>query len=250
MSVYTKAAEMVKRSGRITAFTGAGISVESGIPPFRGDGGLWSKYDPALLDINYFRAHPEKSWPVIKEIFYDFFGRAKPNAAHRALAELESKGMVQTIITQNIDNLHQAAGSKEVHEFHGNSQYLICESCAGRYHVSEVNLDEMPPCCRQCGGLLKPDFVFFGETIPQGAYARSVREAQLSDLFILIGTTGEVVPASMIPPLAKSQGASIIEINIDPSNYTDRISDLFIQAKATDGMTGLMDALGMPFPSE
>jgi len=250
MSIYKKAAEMVKHSGRITAFTGAGISVESGIPPFRGDDGLWSKYDPALLDINYFRAYPEKSWPVIKEIFYDFFGKAKPNAAHRALAVLEKNGMVQTVITQNIDNLHQEAGSKEVYEFHGNSQYLICDSCAGRYHVSEVNLDEMPPYCRQCGGLLKPDFVFFGEAIPQGVYARSVREAQLSDLFILIGTTGEVVPASMIPPLAKSRGASIIEINIDPSNYTERISDLFIQAKATEGMIGLMDALGIPLLPE
>jgi len=250
MSVFSKAAEIVRRSERITAFTGAGISVESGIPPFRGEGGLWSKYDPELLDIGYFRAHPEKSWPVIKEIFYDFFGKAEPNAAHLALAELEKRGMVQTVITQNIDNLHQEAGSREVYEFHGNSQYLVCENCAGRYHVSQVNLDELPPCCRQCGGLLKPDFVFFGESIPPTAYTKSVFEAEHSDLFILIGTTGEVMPAAMIPPLAKRCGASIIEINIEPSNYTGSIADVYIEAKATEGMTGLMEALAIPFPAE
>jgi len=250
MSVFTKAAEMVERSERITAFTGAGISVESGIPPFRGEGGLWSKYDPALLDIGYFRAHPEQSWPVIKEIFYDFFGRAKPNAAHRALAELEKKSVVQTVITQNIDNLHQEAGSVEVYEFHGNSQYLICESCGGRSHVSEIDLNSLPPLCPKCGGLWKPDFVFFGEAIPQTAYTKSVFEAEHSDLFILIGTTGEVMPAAMIPPTAKRYGASIIEINVETSNYTEHITDVFIQGKATEGMTGLMEALGMPFPGE
>ncbi|PKK83769.1 MAG: RNA polymerase subunit sigma [candidate division Zixibacteria bacterium HGW-Zixibacteria-1] len=250
MSIFNQAAELVRSSQRITAFTGAGISVESGIPPFRGEGGLWEKYDPGYLEINYFRAHPAKSWPVIKEIFYDFFGSARPNAAHLALAELEKKEILQTVITQNIDNLHQAAGSKEVYEFHGNSQYLICDNCAGRYHVSQINLDELPPCCRQCGGLLKPDFVFFGETVPQEVYSKAVLEAQMSDLFILIGTTGEVMPAALIPPLAKSNGTSILEINVEPSNYTDRISDIFIRAKATEGMTGLMQALGISFVSD
>lgn len=245
MDIYHNAAELVRSSKRITAFTGAGISVESGIPPFRGKDGLWEKYDPTYLDINYFRENPAVSWPVIKEIFYDFFGRAVPNAAHLALAELERQHILQTVITQNIDNLHQAAGSREVFEFHGNSQYLVCDNCAGRYHVSLINLDELPPCCRQCGGLLKPDFVFFGEPIPQAAYSRALVEAQTSDLFILIGTTGEVMPAALIPPLAKSNGTSILEINVAPSNYTNRISDIFIQAKATEGMTGLMQALGI-----
>lgn len=101
-----QAAELIKNSRRTTAFTGAGISVESGIPPFRGKDGLWSKIDPVFLDINYFHQYPEKSWRLIKEIFYDFFGQAKPNAAHFALAEMEKKGLLHSIITQNIDNLH------------------------------------------------------------------------------------------------------------------------------------------------
>jgi NAD-dependent deacetylase len=125
-----QAAGLIKSSRRTTAFTGAGISVESGIPPFRGSDGLWSKFDPVFLDIDYFHRYPERSWKLIKEIFYDFFGRAKPNAAHYALAAMERAGFLHSVITQNIDNLHQKAGSKEVYEFHGNSRYLICDSCS------------------------------------------------------------------------------------------------------------------------
>lgn len=246
--MYTQAADAVKNARRITVFTGAGISVESGIPPFRGANGLWSTYDPSSLEINYFNANPESAWVVIKEIFYDFFGAAKPNAAHIGVAELERRGLVQTVITQNIDNLHQAAGSREVYEFHGNSQYLLCLKCGQRRHVSEIDLETLPPFCTDCGGLLKPDFVFFGESIPERAGTRAFEEALKSDLFILIGTTGEVMPAAMVPPTAKRNGATIIEINVEPSRYTDYITDIFLHAKASEAISRLLDALGIDPP--
>jgi len=127
-----KAAKIIKSAKHVTAFTGAGISVESGIPPFRGDGGIWGKYDPKILDLPYFLANPLDSWIVIKEIFYEFFGKAKPNNAHKMLAEMESLGWLKAIITQNIDNLHQEAGSKNVIEFHGNSKILVCTNCGNK----------------------------------------------------------------------------------------------------------------------
>jgi len=242
---YKIAAKAIKKANRVVAFTGAGISVESGIPPFRGKDGLWSKYDPVFLDISYFHNHPLESWKLIKEIFYDFFGKAKPNAAHYALAAMERDGLLQAIITQNIDNLHQEAGSKTVYEFHGSSQYLVCVHCAKKYHVSEIGLDHLPPLCRECGHLLKPDFVFFGEPIPEPTNSLSFREAEIADVFILIGTTGEIMPASMIPNLAKKRRATIIEVNPNETNYTHDITDMFLQDKATEVMTKLCQELGI-----
>ena len=201
-----EAEELIKQSSRTVAFTGAGISVESGIPPFRGDEGLWNKFDPIFLDINYFHQYPERSWKLIKEIFYDFFGKAKPNKAHYALARMEEKGLLHSIITQNIDNLHQYAGSKEVYEFHGNSRYLICEHCSKSFLATSIDLSSLPPECLNCKTVLKPDFVFFGESIPEPANTNSFLEAKNSDLFILIGTTGEIMPASLIPLEAKKNG--------------------------------------------
>jgi len=241
--MYKLAAETIKRAKRVTAFTGAGISVESGIPPFRGKDGLWSKYDPVFLDIYYFHNKPEESWRLIKEIFYDFFGQARPNAAHYVLAEMEKNGLLQAIITQNIDNLHQEAGSKTVYEFHGTSQFLVCERCGKKYHVSEVDLTNLPPRCEKCQRVLKPDFVFFGEPIPEPTNTLSFREAEIADIFLLIGTTGEIMPASMIPRIAKRQGATIIEVNPNESNYTRDITDIFLRAKATEAMTQLAKEL-------
>ena len=231
-----KAVEVLEKSRHTTAFTGAGISVESGVPPFRGEKGIWNKYDPKCLEIEYFFSHPVDSWHVIKEIFYDFFQQAKPNPAHLALAQMEEKGLLQCIITQNIDNLHQRAGSKEVYEYHGNSQQLICMDCRKKYMPSEVNLESNPPCCSKDGGLLKPDFVFFGEAIPARIHEKSVEEAHRAEVFILIGTTGEVMPACMVPRLAKEKGATIIEINTEESLYTHSITDIFIQGKAGEVM--------------
>ena len=240
MPNYHEARRLIQNARRVTAFTGAGISVESGIPPFRGENGLWRKYDPIFLDIRYFQAKPLESWKLIKEIFYDFFGEARPNAAHFGLAELEKEGFVSAIITQNIDNLHQDAGSKEVYEFHGTSHTLICPNCQSKYPASDFDLSLLPPLCPNCSEILKPDFIFFGEAIPEPAMSLSFQETEKSDLFLLIGTTGEIMPASQLPILAKKNGAKIIEINIAPSNYTNRITDIFIQEKATVAMEKLI----------
>ena len=234
-----QAVSLLKKSKFTTAYTGAGISVESGIPAFRGTNGLWSKYDTNLLEYQYFLENPKKSWEVIREIFYDHFGKAKPNKAHLILARMEQRGFISSTITQNIDNLHQAAGSKKVAEFHGNSQILICLSCYKEYHASDISLEHLPPTCRQCGGLLKPNFVFFGEAIPKPPLVAAYEAANKSDIFLIIGTTGEVMPANQFPYLAKENGAKIIEINPEPSLYTHAITDIFLQGKAGKIMESL-----------
>ncbi|PUU90197.1 NAD-dependent deacetylase [Halanaerobium congolense] len=236
MNKYRKAAELIKGSKHTTVFTGAGVSVESGVPPFRGENGLWNDYDPIILDLKNFYKHPKESWETIKEIFYDYFGKAEPNEAHKVIARLENAGYVQAVITQNIDNLHQRAGSKNVFEFHGNSRNLICTECGEKYPVSDKLLADLPPKCSECGEVLKPDFVFFGEAIPEREESLSFEEAEKADLFIVIGTTGEVQPASFIPVVAKSKGAQIVEINIKKSNFTDDITKIFIQEKASTAM--------------
>jgi NAD-dependent deacetylase len=242
--MINEAARILKSSKRVCAFTGAGISVESGIPPFRGKNGLWNKYNPEFLEINYFRRHPQQSWQLIKEIFYDFFGKAKPNDAHLALARLEERGMISSIITQNIDNLHQTAGSKIVHEFHGSASRMVCLDCNSRFASSQINLEQLPPRCPDCvDGRIKPDFIFFGEDIPEPARSNSFAETEKSDTFLVIGTTGEVMPACMIPQMAKANGASIIEINTCPSSFTRTTSDIFLQGQATTVMSQLLDIL-------
>ena len=233
MNAYKEAANLIKNSNFIVAFTGAGISVESGIPTFRGPTGLWSKYNPKILDLNFFMQNPKESWKYIKEIFYEYLKDIKPNDAHKCLAWLEEKGKLKGIITQNIDNLHQKAGSKEVVEFHGTASKLECVNCKSKFNASEISLDIIPPLCPKCGGILKPDFIFFGEPIPTEAFEKSLFFANTAELFIVIGTTGEIMPASQIPILAKQNGAKIIEINIEPSNYTNTITDIFLQDKAT-----------------
>lgn len=234
-----RAAEIIKKSRHTTVFTGSGISVESGIPPFRGKGGIWNKYDPSLADIHYFRSHPDKSWHMLKEVFFDHFGKAQPNEAHRAVAELEKRGFVKAVITQNIDNLHQEAGSKIVYEFHGTSRTMSCLICGLSYESKQVSLETIPPRCSKCGGILKPDFIFFGEGIPQKAALPSFYEAQTADVFLVIGTTGEVMPACQVPITARENGAQIIEINIAPSNFTYGITNVFLQGKAAETMSAL-----------
>lgn len=243
MNSIKEAAHILKTSKHTTAFTGAGISVESGIPPFRGEQGLWSKYDPIVLDLGYFHSNSKQSWEVIKEIFYDFFGQARPNDAHYFFARLEKEGLISSVITQNIDNLHQEAGSRAVHEYHGNSQKLICTKCGTVYGVDDINLNQLPVICPKDGALIKPDFVFFGEGIPEAAQLASAMESERAEVFVLVGTTGEIMPASMIPYAAKRNGAKIIEINTEESNYTSAITDIFLQGKATEVCNDLSELL-------
>jgi len=241
--MYAKAAKIIKNAERCVAFTGAGISVESGIPPFRGENGLWNKYDPMVFDIQYFHENTRHSWEVFREIFYDLFGQVQPNTAHYALAELEEKNIIKAVITQNVDNLHVQAGSRNIHEFHGSLKKLICLGCRRSYMVSKIDLKILPPSCSRCGGVLKPDVIFFGEAIPEPAKNNSFNETTRADCFILIGTTGTVAPANMIPAAAKANGAKIIEINPFPSEYTPSVTDVFLQNKACEAMEKLMEEL-------
>jgi len=235
-----KAARLIRESDYTVAFTGAGISVESGIPPFRGENGLWSRYDPKVLDLDYFYSNPHDSWVKIKEIFYDFFGKARPNPGHQALARMEKMGLLKSLVTQNIDNLHQEAGSKTVWEFHGNSQWVICPQCGARHFASEIDMSELPPRCREDGSVLKPDFIFFGEGIPPVAYERSFEAARKAEVMLVIGTTGEVMPASMIPYEAARNGATIIEINPEATPFTKQITNVFLEGKAGEVLPELL----------
>ncbi len=234
----TEAAQILKNAKHPIAFTGAGISVESGIPPFRGKNGLWNRYDPSFLEIGYFLNNPEDSWEWIKTIFFEKFGDARPNDAHLLLKEVG----IDTVVTQNIDNLHQIAGTKKVIEFHGNSQQMICLKCKERFAASTVNLDMLPPSCGNCGGLLKPDFVFFGEPIPDEARDEAFEQAALADVMLVVGTTGQVMPACMVPYLAKENGAKIIEINTERSAFSRSITDIFLKGSAAEIMRGIVQA--------
>ena len=237
-----KAASAIRSAEHLVAFTGAGISAESGIPPFRGENGIWSRYDPKVLDIDYFNADPARCWPIIKEIFYDFFGKAQPNQAHLILAELERRGRLSTLITQNIDDLHYRAGSRAVVEYHGNSRLLACPGCGRRYEVEAVDLARLPPRCA-CGSVLKPDFVFFGEAIPTSALVASEEAAGRADVMLVIGTTGEVYPAALLPRAASRRGATIIEVNPEESAYTAEITDIFVRLPAVSAMERILTAL-------
>ena len=234
--ILEQAAGKIRAAKYLTAFSGAGISVESGIPPFRGEGGIWNKYDPSILDLDLFMRNPERSWPVIREMFTCFLGSdgrppVQPNAAHRVLAKWEAEGRLKKTITQNIDGLHAAAGSRNLVEYHGHCRSLTCLQCSRTLPLNAETTHAAIPRC-PCGGLLKPDFVFFGEGIPPDAAADAEEAAMRTDCMVLVGTSGVVYPAAYVPRTAKRAGATIIEVNLEPTDYTDRITDLFIPLKA------------------
>ncbi|PLX09291.1 MAG: RNA polymerase subunit sigma [Marinilabiliales bacterium] len=243
MKTIEAAANLIKTSKNLSSFTGAGISVESGIPVFRGKEGVYSKYEHKILEINYYKNNTEESWCAILDIFYDKFTSAKPNTAHKILAQWEKLGILKYIITQNIDNLHRESGSKNIVEYHGNKEFFICFECKSKFSHADIKLSKDPPKCPKCGGLLKPDFVFFGEPIPSDAACLYHDIAKTTDVHLIIGTTGEVQPASYIPVYAKKTGAKIIEINTKPSKFTDKITDVFIEMKASEALTGINELI-------
>lgn len=180
---------------------------------------------------------------MLKEIFYDFVGGAQPNAAHHALAWLEATGRLSAVITQNIDDLHREAGSRRIFELHGNIGRLLCLRCGENFPREGMDLEQLPPLCGSCGGLLKPALTFFGEALPTVAYDGAVAEAEAADVLLVVGTTGEVMPAALIPYIAKTHGAQIIEINVGPSRLTELLTDVFLAGKAAEVMTALRAAL-------
>ena len=237
-----EAVRIIRAARHLVAFTGAGISVESGVPPFRGPNGLWSSYDPKYLELSYFHRHPDQCWRILKEIFYEHFAAARPNDAHRVLAYLEKRDLLKALITQNIDNLHQLAGSKKVIEFHGNTRDLLCLSCGKIKAANPEVLEILPPRC-SCGGILKPDCIFFGEPIPQDAWFASRREIAAADVVLIVGSTGEVYPAASLPHQAAENGARILEINPEESSFTRTITDVFIALSAGRAMNRIEELL-------
>ncbi len=236
-------AKMIKELKPASVLTGAGISVESGVPPFRGQDGIWEKFDPVeYAHINVFRRNPHKVWNILLREIKNTLDKACPNTAHKALAEMESSGFIKTIITQNIDGLHQAAGSKDVIEFHGNFATLHCVKCKMPYMMKEISIKKIPPLCA-CGGILRPDCVFFGEMIPPESLYRSRQIASKTRLMIVIGTSATVQPAASIPLIAKKNGAKIIDINPQRTIITETVSDIFINGMAGTVMADLLKAI-------
>jgi NAD-dependent deacetylase len=221
------------------ALTGAGISVESGIPAFRGSQGLWDRYDPMeFAHIESFLADPGKVWRMLVELG-NIVAQARPNPGHLALAQLESMGHLRAVITQNIDGLHQTAGNKNVIEFHGNGQRLVCLSCNKTYAPQVVNPLDLPPRC-PCRGILKPDVVFFGEPIPVEASQKAFQEARSCDIMLVVGTSAVVAPAGNLPFLAKQQGAIIVEINLEKTHLSETISDYVLEASAGQALSTIL----------
>lgn len=236
---YREAADLLCARGNAVALTGAGISVESGIPAFRGTQGMWDTYDPMeYATIGAFLRNPEKVWKMFSEMLA-VLSRAVPSPAHFALADLEGSRILRSVITQNVDGLHQAAGSRRVIEFHGSAEELVCISCGNRYRLREKVGEGMPPRCA-CSQILKPDLVLFGEPIPWNAQQDAEREAERAAVLLVIGTSAQVSPACDIPRISREMGAAIVEINPEETSLTRTVADLHIRETAGNAFSILM----------
>jgi len=246
-SLIEEARALIKESGYIVALTGAGISTPSGIPDFRSAAsGLWEEVDPmAVASIYAFRQRPQAFYDWIYPLAQQIL-QAQPNAAHEALAQMEAKGPLKSVITQNIDLLHTRAGSSVVYEVHGHMREAICLACHERYS-GESTLQEfldtgMAPACRSCGGVLKPDVILFGEVLPLDILNQAQEQAQRCDLMIVAGSSLEVMPAGDLPLLAKQTGARLVFINLSET-HLDYLADVVIQADVVDVLPRLAAAL-------
>lgn len=244
-----RAAQLLLSARYVMALTGAGISVESGIPPFRGPGGLWTKYgEPPMNGYRIFLQDPKKAWEERlspkgpSKILWQTLGEAQPNAGHQAFVELEHMGILRSMITQNVDNLHKRAGSRSLIEIHGNYTLIRCIECNTRYPGSEVPLHHLPPQCPKCNGILKSDTVSFGEPIPPDALDKCYSETQLCDCFIIAGTSATVYPAASFPLAVKQKGGTLIEVNLYESEITP-LCDLSLRGPSAEVMPKLVAAI-------
>ncbi len=241
--LFEQAVAACARARKAVALTGAGISVESGIPSFRGKGGLWEKIDPMkYAHIDALENNPAEVWQVLFRGIADLLQTAVPNAGHTGLWRLEQMGILQTVITQNVDGLHQKAGSSDVIEFHGTHAVLRCMGCHVRSDWEVFSGDQIPPVC-PCGAYLRPDVVMFGEPIDVGLLRRSRMLAARCDVMLVIGTSATVEPAAYLPLIAKDNGAFIIEINPEATPLTDRISDVTLLGPAGEMLDRIVAAV-------
>ena len=241
------AAELIGSARHGLALTGAGVSAESGIPTFRGAGGLWAQYDPIkVASIAYFMADPSNYWRVSKDR-----GRvalaARPNPGHHALTSLEASGRLAAVVTQNTDGLHQESGSRKVIELHGSSRTVQCLDCGNLEARSEVQARleiEMPPRCGLCGGtFLKPTVVLFGEPLPQAAIQQAFALAREADVMLVVGSSLGVYPAADIPLVAVRSGAKLIVINAEPTPF-DELAAVVVRGKSGEVLPEIVDLIG------
>ena len=242
-----RAAEMMLGASYAIALTGAGMSVESGIPPFRGPGGLWTKYgEPPMNGYQIFLADPKKGWEDrIKRQDDELFAplkTAKPNPGHQAFVELERMGVLKFLITQNVDDLHRQAGHQALAEIHGNWKLIRCPECGRRFPATEIRLEVLPPPCPRCQGLLKADTVAFGEPIPSEVLRECAEHSARADLVILGGTSATVYPAAGFAIEVKERGGRLIEVNLYESEIT-ALCDISLRGGAADVMPRLCRAI-------
>ncbi|MBD3215750.1 MAG: NAD-dependent protein deacylase [Candidatus Lokiarchaeota archaeon] len=244
-----RAVEIIKNSNHIVVFSGAGISTESGIPDFRSEGGLWSKYDPSIYaNYNYFLKDPKPFWTMHNELTEDLED-ADPNKAHKAIAELEKMGKVKAIITQNVDMLHQRAGSGSyedipIYELHGAYRKLECIKCGKEYEFDEVETKVVDyPKCEECSGYIKPKVILFGESLPSSIIDAAINSLMKADCLIVVGSSLLVSPANFLPSLAKKNKAKVIFINKERTMMDD-IADVFLKGSAGKIFEKIMNKLG------
>ncbi len=229
-------------ASHVVAFTGAGISAESGVPTFRGPEGIWSKFKPEeLASMDAFMRNPALVWEWYAHR-RTIIGTVKPNPGHAALARMEGLFPRFTLITQNIDNLHRRAGSTIVHELHGNIERSYCMNCGKPAPDLPLPARGEIPVCPGCGGLIRPDVVWFGEMLPEDEWEASVSAAEDADVFFSIGTSAVVYPAASLPLMAKRRGAFLVEVNTEPTPLTQN-ADEFLCGPSGEILPGLCDAV-------
>ncbi|NPA06902.1 MAG: NAD-dependent deacylase [Chloroflexi bacterium] len=244
---FQRAVALLKGARFAVAITGAGISTPSGIPDFRSDTGLWQRYDPMeVASLWGFRLHPERFYAWIRPLLEPLL-TAQPNPAHHALARLEAAGRLHAIITQNIDGLHQKAGSRRVYEVHGNLEHMVCLDCGWRgplkdFLTPEILTGQALPRCPTCGSVLKPNVVLFGENLPWGVWLEAQRAVEQADVVLVAGSSLEVAPVSQLPYEAYQRGAQVILVNLSPT-YMDRYAAAVLRGDVAQVLPALADAV-------
>jgi NAD-dependent deacetylase len=249
MTFSDKLISTLRNAESVCVLTGAGISAESGVPTFRGEGGLWKKFRPEeLANFDAFMRNPELVWEWYtyrRNLIHD----VKPNAAHFALVALELCVKNFTLVTQNVDNLHRRAGSKNVLELHGNIERSYCVECRAVAPEGSFERETGAPRCTKCGGLVRPDVVWFGEMLPLDVFSKAESAARQCDLFFSIGTSAVVFPAASLPYTALDHGAFVVEMNLESTDLSSRAHEA-LSGKAGEILPNLLSQAGIQYQGE